>query len=46
MKVTQIIEKLEAIAPINYAEKWDNVGLLVGTREKDAKRIMIALRTM
>lgn len=41
--MTQIIEKLEAIAPINYAEKWDNVGLLVGTREKDAKRIMIAL---
>lgn len=43
MKVTQIIEKLDAIAPIDYAENWDNVGLLVGTKEKDANRIMIAL---
>lgn len=37
------MEKLEAIAPINYAENWDNVGLLVGTKEKEVKRIMIAL---
>lgn len=43
MKVEQIIEKLEAIAPVNYAENWDNVGLLVGTKEKDVSCIMVAL---
>lgn len=39
----EIIKKLEAIAPVNYAEKWDNVGLLVGDDSIDVKRIMIAL---
>ena len=39
----EIIQKLEAIAPVNYAEKWDNVGLLVGDDTIDVKRILIAL---
>ena len=43
MKVAQIIDKLEQLAPIAYAESWDNVGLLVGSREREVKKIMVAL---
>lgn len=27
--LSNIIEELEAFAPIEYAEPWDNVGLLI-----------------
>ena len=37
------MEQLEQLAPISYAESWDNVGLLVGREEKEVKKIMIAL---
>ena len=30
MRVSELIEALERIAPPEYAEEWDNVGLLVG----------------
>ena len=43
MKAAQIIDKLEQLAPIAYAESWDNVGLLVGSREREVKKIMVAL---
>ena len=43
MKIEQIIEQLEEIAPGAYAENWDNVGLLVGTKQREAKRILVAL---
>lgn len=39
----EIIEKLEEIAPISYAENWDNVGLLVGRKNKPVQKIMVAL---
>ncbi len=35
MRVADLIETLEAIAPPEYAEEWDNVGLLVGDRERE-----------
>lgn len=38
--VAQIIEK---IAPKSWAENWDNVGLLVGSRFASIQRILIAL---
>ena len=43
MKAAQIIDKLEQLAPVAYAESWDNVGLLVGSREREVKKIMVAL---
>lgn len=43
MKLTDIISKLEELSPIRYAEAWDNVGLLVGNRDKEIERIYIAL---
>jgi len=39
----EIIEKLEQAAPVKYAEEWDNVGFLAGRREKEIKKIFIAL---
>ncbi len=35
--------KLEQLSPKQYACGWDNVGLLVGRKEKDVHKIMVAL---
>ena len=43
MKCYEIIEKLETLAPVCYAEEWDNVGLLAGRRDKEVNTIYIAL---
>lgn len=37
MKISQLIEALEAIAPPRLAEPWDNVGLIVGDRSRDLR---------
>lgn len=43
MKCREIMEALEIIAPLRYAESWDNAGLLIGDEEKDVKRVMVAV---
>lgn len=43
MKSREIIEILEQLSPRQYACEWDNVGLLVGRKEKEVHKIMIAL---
>lgn len=43
MKCYEIIEKLETLSPVSYAEGWDNIGLLAGRRDKEVKIIYIAL---
>ena len=43
MKCEEIMEKLETLSPKNYAEDWDNIGLLAGRRDKDVETIYIAL---
>lgn len=43
MKCYEVMERLEELSPPMYAEDWDNVGLLVGRREKDVRKIYIAL---
>lgn len=43
MKVSEIIGQLEQIAPVDCAESWDNVGLLVGSKEQEVSKVMIAL---
>lgn len=43
MKSGEIIEILEKLSPRQYACEWDNVGLLVGRKDKEVHRIMIAL---
>ncbi|MBL1218793.1 MAG: Nif3-like dinuclear metal center hexameric protein [Planctomycetes bacterium] len=39
----QFIEVMERIAPLRYAEDWDNVGLLIGDREDSVNRAMLTI---
>jgi len=41
MKIKQIITILEEMAPLAYAEDFDNVGLLVGNPNDDATGILV-----
>ena len=41
--VTQVCQFLEAFAPLRLAEDWDNVGLLVGDRERPIANLMTCL---
>ena len=43
MDSTKLIAGLEELAPPKYAQLWDNVGLLVGSRKREVKKIYIAL---
>lgn len=43
MKCSEVVACLERIAPRCFAEKWDNVGLLVGREDKEIKKILLAL---
>ena len=43
MKCYEILKELNDIAPWKYAEEWDNVGLLVGSRTAEVKKVMLAL---
>ncbi len=43
MTVKEIYDYLNLIAPFDTAEEWDNCGLLVGSYEKEVKKIYIAL---
>ncbi len=38
-----VIQWLEQLAPKNLAEEWDNVGLQIGTLEKQMSKVMVAL---
>ncbi|WP_185851127.1 Nif3-like dinuclear metal center hexameric protein [Blattabacterium cuenoti] len=41
--VKHIAEKLEIFAPIEYAESYDKIGLIVGSYDQEVKKIMITL---
>lgn len=44
MKLQNVIQALENIAPLNLAEEWDNVGLLVNPlRSRNVKNILLAI---
>lgn len=43
MKVYQICDLIEKIAPLDIAEEWDNAGLLVGDKNADVRKILTAL---
>lgn len=43
MKCAEIMERLEILAPEKFAESWDNVGLLAGRKEKDVKKVYLAV---
>ena len=41
MKIKQILSILEEMAPLAYAEDFDNVGLLIGNQEDEATGILV-----
>ena len=43
MKVKNIAELIERVAPLDYASSWDNVGLMVGDMESDVSKAMLTL---
>ncbi len=43
MKCKDIIRMLEELAPPSYACGWDNPGLICGRKEKEIKKILVAL---
>ena len=43
MKIKEIITVLEEMAPLAYAEDFDNVGLLVGNENENATGILRTL---
>ncbi|MHC4806082.1 MAG: Nif3-like dinuclear metal center hexameric protein [Planctomycetota bacterium] len=43
MKVKDIVEKIEEIVPLELAQDWDNVGLLIGDPQKNVKNILLTI---
>ena len=44
MKLQSIIQTLENIAPLNFAEEWDNVGLLINPlKPRNVKKILLTI---
>jgi len=43
MKTSQIVNLLEQIAPTRVAQDWDNVGLLIGDRGANVRKIMLCI---
>ena len=43
VKMNKVIEVIENLAPTHIAEEWDNVGLLVGRRDADVSKVLVAL---
>lgn len=43
MKINDIIEYTQTLAPFDTAAEWDNVGLLVGDENAEVSRVLLAL---
>ncbi len=43
MRVRDVAAAVEAIAPLEWAESWDNVGLQVGNPEIEVKTVLVAV---
>lgn len=43
MQLREIVDVLEQIAPVRYAESWDNVGLLVGDPKAEIARVLVTV---
>ncbi|MFD2565186.1 Nif3-like dinuclear metal center hexameric protein [Aquimarina rubra] len=46
MQIKEVIQHLETLAPTNYAEDFDNVGLLVGDKNTIVTGILVTLDTL
>jgi len=43
MKISRVVNLLERIAPPQFAEEWDNVGLLIGDRDANVRKVMLCI---
>ncbi len=43
MQCEKIMQCIEALSPLTFAEDWDNVGLLAGRREKEVDTVYLAV---
>lgn len=43
MRYSKVMEKLEQLSPLSFAEGWDNSGFLLGRRDKEIKKVCIAV---
>lgn len=46
MRIQDVITILDELAPLNYAEDFDNVGLLVGDSQAELKGVLVTLDTL
>ncbi|MCH2042927.1 MAG: Nif3-like dinuclear metal center hexameric protein [Saprospiraceae bacterium] len=46
MKIGQLLNYLEAIAPLSYQESYDNAGLIVGDRSTEITGVLICLDSL
>jgi dinuclear metal center YbgI/SA1388 family protein len=45
MRIQDVASAIEGLLPPGLAQSWDNVGLLVGDRQADARRILVTIDT-
>lgn len=45
MKLTEVAQTIEEIAPLGLAQEWDNVGFLIGDRKRDIRTILLTIDT-
>ena len=43
MKIRDITEKIKQIVPLELAQDWDNVGLLIGDEKRNVKNILLTI---
>jgi len=43
MKITEIAKQIDKIVPLGLAQDWDNVGLLIGSADKNVKRALLTI---
>ena len=43
MLLKEVIAELEALSPPDFAEKWDNSGLMCGREKKEINKILLAV---
>ena len=43
MKVGEILAYIAELAPWGLAEEWDNVGLMIGSRHHEVKKVLVSL---
>ena len=46
MKIKEITNYIEELAPLHYAEDFDNVGLLVGDYQTEITGVLVTLDTL